>query len=169
MAEHDMASDSLLAGNIIRSVRILVVSEVFGAEASAFAERHARDAAQRRIWAVLHELERQTRDAIYDRLGDTAGRFATAARIANASGTANGAAVMALPHRLQMRSLVVATKPFLPHFRKLDRHFAGSPWAAFFHYVLAHELAIAELGRRVLADHDEPLAPVEALLGNVPR
>lgn len=169
MAEHDMASDSLLAGNIIRSVRILVVSEVFGSEAAAFAERHARNAAQRQIWAVLHELERQTRDAIYDRLGDTAGRFATAACVANASGTANGAAVTALPHRLQMRSLVVATKPFLPHFRKLDRHFAGSRWAAFFHYVVAHELAIAELGRRVLTNHDEPLAPVEALLGNVPR
>jgi hypothetical protein len=169
MAEDHIASDSLLAGNIIRSVRILVVSEVFGAEAAAFAERHARNAAQRRIWAVLHELELQTRDATYERLGDTAGRFATAARVANATGTANGAAVTALPHRLQMRSLVVATKPFLPHFRKLDRHFAGGPSATFFHYVLAHELAIAELGRRVLSNHDEPLAPVEALLGNVPK
>lgn len=164
-----MASDSLMAGEIIRSVRVLVVSEVFGVEAAAFAERHARTAAQREIWAALHELERQTRDAIYDRLGDTAVRFATAARVANATGTANGAAVTVLPHRLQMRSLVVATKPFLPHFRKLERHFAGSPSATFFNYVLAHELAIAELGGRVLGHHDEPLAPVEALLGKVPR
>ena len=169
MAEHEMASDSLLAGDIIRSVRVLVVSEVFGVEAAAFAERHASNAAQRQIWALLHELERQTRDAIYDRLGDTAGRFAMAARVANASGTANGAAVTVLPHRVQMRSLVMATKPFLPHFRKLDRHFADTPGATFFHYVLAHELAIAELGRRVLTNQDEPLAPVEALLGNVPR
>jgi hypothetical protein len=169
MAERDIATDALLAGNIIRSVRVLVVSEVFGVEAAAFAERHASNAAQRQIWALLHELERQTRDAIYDRLGDTAVRFATAARVANASGTANGAAVAVLPHRLQMRSLVVATKPFLPHFRKLERHFAGSPSAKFFDYVLAHELAIAELGRRVLSNHDEPLAPVESLLGNVPR
>ena len=169
MTEDHIASDSLLAGNIMRSVRILVVSEVFGAQAAAFAERHARNATQRQIWAVLHELERQTRDAVYDQLGDSAGRFATAARVANASGTANGAAVTALPHRLQMRSLVMATKLFLPHFRKLDRHFAGSPRATFFHYVLAHELAIAELGRRVLTNHDEPLAPVDALLGNVPR
>jgi hypothetical protein len=168
MAEDHIASDSSLAGNIKRSVRILVVSEVFGAEAAAFAERHAHNAPQRQVWAVLHELERQTRDAIYDRLGDTAARFATAARLANASGTANGAAVTVLPHRLQMRSLVVATKLFLPHFRKLDRHFAGTSSAAFFHYVLVHELAIAELGRRVLANHDDPLAPVEALLGSVP-
>jgi hypothetical protein len=72
-----------------------------------------------------------------------------------------------------MRSLVVATKPFIPHFRKLDQHFADGPRAAFFHYVLAyvlaHELAIAELGRRVLRHDEDPLAPVEALLGNVPK
>jgi hypothetical protein len=169
MADHHMASDSLFSDDIIRSVRILVMSEVFGTEAAAFAGRHARNASQRQIWAALHELERQTRDAIYEELGDTAGRFATAARVANASGTANGAAVTVLPHRLQMRSLVMATKPFLPHFRKLHRHFAGGPRAEFFNYVLAHELAIAELGKRVLTHHDEPLAPVEALLGNVPR
>jgi hypothetical protein len=34
--------------------------------------------------------------------------------------------------------------------------------------VLAHEYAIAELGRRALTDADDALAPVEALLGNVP-
>jgi hypothetical protein len=39
----------------------------------------------------------------------------------------------------------------------------------FFRYVLAHELAIAELGRRVLTHDEDPLAPVEALLGNVPK
>ena len=65
--------------------------------------------------------------------------------------------------------LVAATKPFIPHFRKLDRHFADGPRAAFFDYVLAHGLAIAELGRRVLTHDDDPLAPVEALLGNVPQ
>jgi hypothetical protein len=43
------------------------------------------------------------------------------------------------------------------------------PWVAFFHYVLAHELAIAELGRRVVTHDEDPLAPVEALLGNVPK
>jgi hypothetical protein len=64
-----------------------------------------------------------------------------------------------------MRSLVVATKPFIPYLRKLDPHFADGPRAEFFGYVLAHELAIAELGRRVLAHDDDPLAPVQALLG----
>lgn len=168
VSAHDLSIDSL-SRNVIRSVRILVVSEVLGAEAAAFAERHARNAAQREIWAALHELERQTRDATYDRLGDTAGRFATAAHLANAGGAANGVAVTALPHRLQMHSLIMATKPFLPHFRRLDRYFATTSQAAFFRYVLAHELAIAELGRRVLTHHDNTLAPVQALLGSVPK
>jgi hypothetical protein len=168
VADHDVPDD-LLDRAVIRSVRVLVGSEVGGVAAAAFAERHARNAAERAIWGALHELELQTRDGIYEQLGDAAVRFTTAERVANTVGTANGAAVTVLPHRWQMRSLVVATKPFIPHFRKLDQHFADGPRAAFFHYVLAHELAIAELGRRVLTHDEDPLAPVEALLGNVPK
>jgi hypothetical protein len=167
VAEH-VLPDDLLDRDIIRSVQVLVGSEVGGTTAAAFAERHARNASQRAIWAALHELELQTRDATYEQLGDAGERFAKTARVANTVGVSNGAAVTVLPHRLQMRSLVMATKPFVPHFRKLERHFADGPRAAFFRYVLAHELAIAELGRRVLTHHDDPLAPVEALLGNVP-
>jgi hypothetical protein len=154
---------------VVRSVRVLVGSEVGGVRAAAFAERHARKPAERTIWAALHQLELQTRDAVYQQLGDAAARFTTTEQIATTVGTANGAAVTALPHRLQMHSLVMATKPFVRHFRKLDQHFADGPRAAFFHYVLAHELAIAELGRRVLTHDEDPLAPVEALLGNVPK
>jgi hypothetical protein len=168
VADQDMPDD-LLDRAVIRSVRVLVGSEVGGVQAAAFAELHARNAAERAIWAALHELELQTRDAVYEQLGDAAARFTTAEWVANALGTANGAAVTVLPHQLQMRSLVVATKPFIPHFRKLDQHFAGGPRGAFFHYVLGHELAIAEVGRRVLTHDDDPLAPVEALLGNVPK
>jgi hypothetical protein len=167
LADQDMPGD-LLDGKVIRSVRVLVVSELLGVEAAAFAERHARRPAERAIWAALHELELQTRDAVYQQLGDVATKFRMAQRVATSAGTANGAAVTMLPHRLQMRSLVVATKPFIPHFRKLDQHFANGPRAAFFRYVLAHELAIAELGRRVLRHDDDPMAPVTALLGNVP-
>lgn len=167
MTDHDMPDD-LLDRAVIRSVRVLVASEVGGVQAAAFAERHARNATQRAIWAAVRELELQTRDAVYQQLGDAAARFTTAERVANTLGTANGAAVTALPHQLQMRSLIVATKPFVPHFRKLEQHFADGPRAAFFHYVLAHEHAIAELGRRVLTHDEDPLAPVEALLGNVP-
>ena len=168
VADHEMPDD-LLDHAVIRSVRVLVVSEVGGVQAAAFAERHSRNAAERAIWAALHKLELQTRDAVYEQLGDAAARFTTAERVANTGGRANGAAVTVLSHQLQMRSLVVATKPFIPHFRKLDQHFADGPRAAFFHYVLALELAIAELGRRVLRHDEDPLAPVEALLGNVPK
>jgi hypothetical protein len=114
----------------------LVVSEVGGAQAAAFAERHARNAAERATWAALHELELQTRDAVLEQLGDAAARFTTAERVAKTVGTANGAAVTVLPHQLQMRSLVLATKAFIPHFQKLDQHFADGPRAAIFNYVL---------------------------------
>jgi hypothetical protein len=168
MADRDMP-DNLLCRAVIRSVRVLVGSEVGGVQAAAFAERHARNAAERDIWAALHELELQTRDAVYEQLGDGAARFTIAERVANTVGMASAAAVTVLPHQFQMRSLVIATKPFIPHFRKLDQHFADSPRAAFFNYVVAHELAIAEPGGRVLTHDEDPLAPVEALLGNVPK
>jgi len=72
------------------------------------------------IWAALHELELQTREAVYEQLGDATARFITAERVANTVGTANGAAVTVLPHQLQMRSLVVATKPFIPQRRSIS-------------------------------------------------
>ena len=61
--------DDLLAPAVIRSVRVLVGSEVGGVQAAAFAKRHARNAAERAIWAALHELELQTRDAVFEQLG----------------------------------------------------------------------------------------------------
>ncbi|HME75331.1 MAG TPA: hypothetical protein VKI00_06605 [Mycobacterium sp.] len=164
----DLTGEDLFDPAIRGSIRVLVESEVAGTAAAAFAERHARNAQEREIWAALRELEEQTRIAVYDQLGGAAARFATTERLASMVGPASGAAVTVLPHRLQMRSLVIATKPFMRHFRKLDAHFANSSRAAFFSYVLAHEVAIAELGRRVLAHDGNPLAPVEALLGNVP-
>jgi hypothetical protein len=161
-------SDDLLHPAIKRSIGVLVESEVGGVQAAAFAERHARNAQERNVWAAVRELEDQTRIAVYEHLGDDAARFNISERLGNLVGPASGAAVAMLPHRLQMRSLVLATKPFMHHFRKLDAHFADSSRSAFFSYVLAHEVALAELGRRVLAHADVPLAPVEALLGNVP-
>lgn len=154
---------------IARSIHVLVGSEVGGVQAAAFAERYARNAAERTTYAALHALELQTRDAVYQHLGDTAARFAATGRFAAAIGIANAAAGTVLPHRMQMRSLMLATKPFVRTFHKLDQHFANSPYAAFFHYVLAHELAIAESAGRVLAHYDDPLAPIEALLGHVPK
>lgn len=161
-------NDELLDPAIKRSIGVLVQSEVSGAQAAEFAERHARNPQQGAVWAAVRELEEQTRTAVYEHLGDTAARFSFNERLGNAAGLASGAAVAAMPHRLQMRAMVLATKPFLHHFRKLDAHFASTAHAPFYRYVLAHEMAIAELGRGVLTHADNPLAPVEALLGNVP-
>ena len=97
---------------IARSIHVLVGSEVGGVQAAAFAERYARNAAERTTYAALHALELQTRDAGYQHLGDTAARFAATGRFAAAIGIANAAAGTVLPHRMQMRSLMLATKPF---------------------------------------------------------
>jgi hypothetical protein len=132
------------------------------------AERRARTPADRHMWAALHELETQTRAAVFDRLDADVRRFQTSQQLARVVGIAGGAGMPVLPRRLQLRSVALGTKPFLPHFRRLDRHYADTPQAAFFSYVLAHEHAIAELATRALARDGNPTAPVEALLGQVP-
>jgi hypothetical protein len=160
--------DDLLDPAIIRSVRVLLQSEVGGAQAAAIAERYARNSVERDTWSALLELEIQTRDAVYEHLGDAAAQFGASVRSARAIGAINGATGTLLPHRWQLHSMVTATKLFVPHFRRLEQHFAHSPRAAFFSYVLEHELAIAEAGKRTLANVENPMEPVEALLGGVP-
>ncbi len=161
-------SSGLLDPAVRRSMRVLVVSEVLGEQVFGIAERHARTKSDRRMWHALHALEVQTRDAVFARLGEDVERFARASRVARVAAMASGSGLWILPRPLQFRSLVLSTKPFVPHFRRLDEHFAGSAQAPFFGYILAHEYAIAELGRRALADDGNALAPVETLLGNVP-
>jgi hypothetical protein len=120
------------------------------------------------MWQALHTLEKQTRNAVFARLDVDIDRLARAVQGARVTGTASGASLWVMPRRLQMRSLVLGTKPFIPHFRRLNEHFADSAQAPYFNYVLAHEYAIAELGRRALADDDDAVAPVKKLLGKVP-
>jgi hypothetical protein len=161
-------NSELLDPAVRGSMRVLVESEVMGEQIFGIAERHARSPSDRRMWQALHALEEQTRDGVFDQLGENVDRFGRAARMARAAGTASGSSLWLMPRPLQLRALVLGTKPFLPHFRRLDEHFAGSAKAPFFSYVLAHEHAIAELGRRALAHADDPWTPVEALLGNIP-
>ena len=113
-------------------------------------------------------LKSRPRAAVFAKLGADIDRFGYRARVANVAGIASGSGLWLMPRPLQLRSLVLGTKPFALHFRRLDDHFADSAQAPFFSYVLAHEYAIAELGRRALSDAGDALAPVEALLGNVP-
>ena len=162
-----MSSD-LTSPVVRRSMGVLVQSEVMGEQLFGIAERHAHVPRDRQMWQALHALEEQTREAIFTRLGEEIDGFARSARIARAAGTASGAGLWLMPRRLQMQSVALGTKPFIAHFRRLEQHFAGSAHGPFFHYVLAHEYAIAELARRTLANADDALTPVENLLGAVP-
>jgi hypothetical protein len=159
----------LLAPDVIRHLRVLVVSEGFGVQLFGVAERLARTHRQKQIWGALHELEAQTRVAVLEKLGEDVERFVAGDKLARAVGTASGPGLGLLPHGLQMRALIAGTRPFMPHFERLAHRFAGTPRAAFFDYVLAHERAIVDVGRRCLARDDDELSAVEKLLGAVPN
>jgi hypothetical protein len=49
--------------------------------------RKLRAVADHDIWAALHDLELQTRDAVYEQLGDAAARFTTAERPRSSPGS----------------------------------------------------------------------------------
>ncbi|TRW77902.1 hypothetical protein FK535_26290 [Mycolicibacterium sp. 018/SC-01/001] len=159
-----MAPAQLTDPSIRRDLQVLLVSEIGGVETFATAHRAAKDSADRTMWEVLHALEVTTKAAVYDNLGDIAEQVMPWRRTTEALGTTNGAGLALLPHHMQMRALTAATKLFLPRFEKLHNHFHGTDLAPFFAFVVAHEKAIAEVGRRGLAGRDDVLAPVEALL-----
>jgi len=164
----DEPSD-LLAPVTVHDMRVLVVSEGFGVQLFGVAERLAHNRRDREVWSALHELERQTRAAVFDVLGEHVHHFVARDKLAGAVGVVSGSGLALLPRRLQMRALIEGTRPFMPPFERLVQHFAGTHRAEFFDYVLAHERAIVQVGRRSLAgDDDSTLAPVEALLGAVP-
>jgi hypothetical protein len=50
----------------------------------------------------------------------------------------------------------------------LEEQTRKAVFARLVDYVLAHEYAIAEVGRRALTHADDAVEPVETLLGNVP-
>ncbi len=74
-----------------------------------------------------------------------------------------------LPYRLQLRTFGWVSKRYLPVFHRLARHYVGTEEAAFFDYVVQHELAIIEFASNALADARGPLDSVLRLLdGGVP-
>ena len=152
----------------LSDIRMLVLSEGFGTQLFAVAERLTVYRRDKQMWDALHALECQTRAAVFNVLGDQVQHFASRDRLARSVGGVTATGLAVLPRRAQMLALVKGTQPFLQCFQRLAGRFAGTEHAAFFDYVLAHERAIADVGRRQLAGEAQPLAAVEALLGNVP-
>jgi hypothetical protein len=145
-------------------LRILLISEVGGVEAFTAAEHGAATIADRKTWMALRALEIKTRSAVYANLGEIADRFATSEQAAVTLGRASGACLALMPRRMQLYTLTTATKAFLPRFEKLHRHFHDTEFEPFFAFVVAHEKAIADVGRRGLRGDQEPLVAVETLL-----
>jgi hypothetical protein len=150
-------------GPIRRALRVLLVSEVGGIESFAGAARGS-GRGDREMWEALHALEVQTKAAADEHLGDLVEEFARSEAAAEVLGKASGVALSHLPKRLQMQALTSGTKPFMPFFLRLEDHFADTPDGSFFSYVVAHERAISDVGRRMREGRDEPLRKVEELL-----
>lgn len=159
----------LVHPDVVKDVGMVIMSESAGMQLFAIPERLARKSSEKNMWAALHELETQTHNAVLEALGDEAQLFVSREKVAAASGAAAGAGLAALPRRLRFHALAEGTRIFVPRFRKLADHFDGTRWGPFFHYVLEHELAIADMSRRALAHDSTFLSPIEILLGKVPE
>ncbi|MGV9408877.1 hypothetical protein ACWDOP_03095 [Nocardia sp. NPDC003693] len=150
---------------IVRAdLRRLVESEELGASMFGTAERLATDDAQRRAWNALHELEIRTNAGVGAFLDRTGLAIAHANSLASAAGTAGAVGLRVLPYGIQLRAVREGTTRYLPAFHRLAAHYAGSPEAAFFDYVLRHELAIIEFSSNALAHAPGALDPVLRLL-----
>jgi hypothetical protein len=157
---------ALLMDPAIRNdLRVLLISEAGGVETFAAAERFAKNPGERTMWGALHALEVKTRAAVYEHLGEVTAQFRLCERTAELLGQAGGIGLAHLPPRIQLRTLSAGTKAFLPTFERLQNRFRGTDLETFFAFVVAHENAIAEVGRRGLASLPGHLDPVNELLG----
>tara|TARA_R110000772_G_scaffold127819_1_gene235235 strand:- start:1162 stop:1626 length:465 start_codon:yes stop_codon:yes gene_type:complete len=110
-------------------------------------------------WIALAKLETQTKERYLAHV-KTHQPYPYPSRL---TGFAFGLLLAALPWRTSMRLLDEGTQPLIKVFSRLLESSTESS-KAFFHYVAAHELAIAGFAQRELAGEPDSLAPVRALL-----
>ena len=91
-------------------------------------------------------------------------QLATTHRLAEAAGTLGGAALNHLPWRMQLDSVRLATRRYLPAFQRLAAAFERSDHQPFFDYAVNHELAIISFTGRALSSQRAPLDDVHRLL-----
>ncbi|MFV8047981.1 hypothetical protein [Mycobacterium sp. 48b] len=151
-------------GGIRRGLRKLVESEELGESFALVAASHAREERQEEAWRTIHALEAQTNEATRkflqhsgvcvkptNRLAGTAGRFAAPPSVY-------------WPWRVQLHSLRLATRRYLPVFQRLSDAFYGTAHQDFFEYVVDHEVAIIGFIERELAGKPASLDAIHRLL-----
>ena len=147
----------------------LVESEEFGTSVFETAAKLTRSDRTQGAWSALRDLEKQTNAGVAAFVARSGLALKPTNAVARAAGSSSGTGMQLLPYRLQLRTFGWVSKRYLPVFHRLARHYVGTEEAAFFDYVVQHELAIIEFASNALADARGPLDSVLRLLdGGVP-
>lgn len=149
---------------IARDLARLVESEELGTSVFGAAARVTRSDRHRRSWNALRDLEIQTNAGVADFIARSGLELKPTNTLARAAGSTGGAGLQLLPYGLQLRAVRLPADRYLPAFHRLARYYEGTEEAAFFDYVVQHELAIIEFTGKALADARGPLDPVLRLL-----
>jgi hypothetical protein len=153
-----------LPSPIVCDLNRLVESEEFGFSLFETAAKLTRSDRTQAAWSALRELEKQTNAGVAAFIARSGLALEPTNAVARAVGSSGGTGMQLLPYRLQLRTFGLVSKRYLPAFHRLARHYEGTEEAAFFNYVLRHELAIIEFASNALADARAPLDPVLRLL-----
>lgn len=150
---------------VARDLALLVASESFGQSLFSLSARLTADPSHRCAWRQLEQLELQTKRGLSTLLHNAGLEHIGHPRVADLVGRASAVGLRCLPWRQQLSVLLSGTARFLPAFLRLQKAYAETRHAAFFAYVVQHELAIADFARAALSGLPDPLAHVACLLG----
>ena len=138
---------------IRRDLHRLVESESLGMAFFGAAAKRAKDDAHRAAWSTLCELEVRTNDGVQAFLTRAAVDLAPTRTLAATVGATAGLGIRVLPDALSWRLLRQGASRYLPAFKRLAHHYAGTSEQAFFDYVVQHELAIIDAAEH--AEHGD--------------
>lgn len=153
-----------LPTQVKRDLARLVESEALGEGFFATAARLSGNDLERRAWGSLRDLEIQTQAGVRSFLerAELPGRAQN--RLASTAGVSGATGLRLTPFRTRLKVIRHGTDRYLPAFHRLADHYSGTEHAAFFDYVVAHELAIISFTTDALAEERQALDPVLRLL-----
>ncbi|WP_131815812.1 hypothetical protein [Mycobacteroides franklinii] len=151
-------------GSVRRGLAKLVESEELGESFALTAASHAREERQASAWASIHALEAQTNEETRKFLQHSGIEVNSSNRVAAKVGRIAAPPSVYWPWNVQLRSLRLATRRYLPVFQRLSEDFRGTPYQDFFEYVVDHEVAIIQFIERELDGKPSPLDAIARLL-----
>ena len=137
-------------------------SEILGETLFRFLAGRARDPQRKRKWQALADLETQTKERYLAFVADKPA-LSGKPEPSRFKGYLSGWLFLLLPWRTAMKLLGDGTAPFMEVFTRLRQHAAPED-AAFFDYVVAHEVAIKAFADAEQAGQENALQPVLDLL-----